>query len=153
MAVIYRLGVLMHFSVSSLARVLALGLLGAAASAHADCPNDDSGLTLPAGFCATVFADDIGHARQLVVSPAGVVYVNTWSGRYYANSPPPPGGFLVALQDIHGTGKADVNRRFGETLQTVSYTHLAGISGRISHSVAIPSIRSSSRRARRAPSR
>ena len=108
----------MHFSVSSLARVLALGLLGAAASAHADCPNDDSGLTLPAGFCATVFADDIGHARQLVVSPAGVVYVNTWSGRYYANSPPPPGGFLVALQDIHGTGKADVNRRFGETLQT-----------------------------------
>ena len=29
------------------------------------CPNDDSGLKLPAGFCATVFADGIGHARHL----------------------------------------------------------------------------------------
>ena len=28
------------------------------------CPNDDSGLTLPAGFCATIFADRIGHARH-----------------------------------------------------------------------------------------
>ena len=47
------------------------------------CPNDDSGLKLPAGFCATVFADGIGHARHLVVAPNGVVYVNTWSGDYY----------------------------------------------------------------------
>jgi glucose/arabinose dehydrogenase len=43
---------------------------------------NDSGLKLPAGFCATVFADGIGHARHLVVAPDGVVYVNTWSGRY-----------------------------------------------------------------------
>jgi glucose/arabinose dehydrogenase len=41
------------------------------------CPNDDSGLTLPPGFCATVFADDIGHARHMVVAPSGVLYVNT----------------------------------------------------------------------------
>ncbi|HEY4750811.1 MAG TPA: hypothetical protein VIH60_10505 [Steroidobacteraceae bacterium] len=47
------------------------------------CP--DAGLALPAGFCATVFADHIGHARHLVVSKSGVVYVNTWSGRYYKN--------------------------------------------------------------------
>ena len=47
------------------------------------CPNDDSGLKLPAGFCATVFADGIGHARHMVVAPSGVVYVNTWSGEYY----------------------------------------------------------------------
>lgn len=38
------------------------------------CPNDDSGLTLPPGFCATVFADDIGHARHMVVAPNGVLY-------------------------------------------------------------------------------
>ena len=38
------------------------------------------------GFCATVFADNIGHARHMVVAPNGVVYVNTWSGRYYANT-------------------------------------------------------------------
>jgi len=45
------------------------------------CPSDDSGLTLPASFCATVFADDIGHARYMVAAPSGVLYVNTWSGR------------------------------------------------------------------------
>ena len=82
------------------------------------CPNDDNGLTLPAGFCATVFADGIGHARDMVVSPSGVVYVNTWSGRYYGNDTPHAGGFLVALQDKSGSGRADVTERFGETVQS-----------------------------------
>jgi len=82
------------------------------------CPNDDSGLTLPAGFCATVFADGIGHARHMVVSPSGALYVNTWSGRYYGNDTPHPGGFLVALQDKSGSGKADMTERFGETVQS-----------------------------------
>src|SRR5262249_10469298 len=66
------------------------------------------------GFCATIFADNIGHARHLVVAPDGVVYVNTWSGRYYKNDKPPAGGFLVALQDTKGTGAADVIKRFGD---------------------------------------
>jgi glucose/arabinose dehydrogenase/mono/diheme cytochrome c family protein len=82
------------------------------------CPNDDSGLKLPPGFCATVFADNIGHARQMVVAPGGVLYVNTWSGRYYGNDTPHAGGFLVALQDKSGSGKADVIERFGETVQS-----------------------------------
>ena len=82
------------------------------------CPNDDSGLKLPAGFCATVFADGIGHARHLVVAPNGVVYVNTWSGRYYGNDTPHQGGFLVALRGTGGNGKADLNERFGETVQS-----------------------------------
>ena len=69
------------------------------------CPNDDSGLQLPAGFCATVFADDIGHARHMVAAPNGVLYVNTWSGRYYGNDTPHAGGFLVALQDKSGGGR------------------------------------------------
>src|ERR1700728_3435200 len=84
----------------------------------ATCPGDDSGLKLPAGFCATIFADGIGHARHLAVAPNGVVYVNTWSGRYYGNDTPHAGGFLVALQDTAGRGKADVSRRFGETVQS-----------------------------------
>jgi len=84
----------------------------------AACPGGNAGLTLPAGFCATVFADGIGHARHMVVSPSGVVYVNTWSGRYYGNTPPHPGGFLVALQDTKGAGHADVIRRFGPTPET-----------------------------------
>jgi glucose/arabinose dehydrogenase len=84
------------------------------------CPNDDTGLKLPDGFCATVFADGIGHARHVVVAPNGVVYTNTWSGEYYDNTPVHPGGFLVALQDKSGAGKADVIERFGETIQTES---------------------------------
>jgi len=90
---------------------------GASAEGQA-CPNDDSGLKLPTGFCATVFADGIGHARHMVAAPSGVLYVNTWSGRYYGNDTPHAGGFLVALQDKSGTGKADVIERFGETVQS-----------------------------------
>jgi glucose/arabinose dehydrogenase/cytochrome c5 len=52
----------------------------------------------------------------MVVAPDGVVYVNTWSGRYYGNDTPHAGGFLVALKDTTGSGKADVNERFGATV-------------------------------------
>jgi glucose/arabinose dehydrogenase/cytochrome c5 len=85
----------------------------------AGCTSDDSGLKLPPGFCATVFAEGIGHARHLVVAPDGVVYVNTWSGTYYAGDKSVhDGGFLVALQDKSGAGKAGVIERFGETVAT-----------------------------------
>src|SRR6266481_2574563 len=89
-----------------------------ATSRSQTCPDDDSGLKLPAGFCATVFADGIGHARQMVVGSNGVLYANTRSGRYYGNDTPHAGGFLVALQDKSGGGKADVTERFGETVQS-----------------------------------
>lgn len=80
------------------------------------CSSNDSGLKLPPGFCATIFADGIGHARHLVVADNGVVYVNTWSGSYYPpNDQGAKDGFLVALQDKTGSGKADVIERFGET--------------------------------------
>jgi glucose/arabinose dehydrogenase/mono/diheme cytochrome c family protein len=87
-------------------------------ASNAACPKSDSGLKLPPGFCATIFADGIGHARHLVAAPDGVVYVNTWSGRYYGNDTPHAGGFLVALKDNTRTGKADFNQRFGETAQS-----------------------------------
>ncbi|MDR3532737.1 MAG: PQQ-dependent sugar dehydrogenase, partial [Rhodopila sp.] len=79
------------------------------------CPGDNGGITLSPGFCTTVFADKLGHARHLAVAPNGIVYVNTWSGRYYHNDTPPPGGFLVALQDTKGDGQADKTERFGPT--------------------------------------
>ena len=72
--------------------VVCLASLGASAQNQASpgkktksgsCSHDQSGLKLPDGFCATVFADGIGHARHLTVAPSGVVYVNTWSGDYY----------------------------------------------------------------------
>jgi glucose/arabinose dehydrogenase/cytochrome c5 len=89
-----------------------------AAAGSAACPSDDSGLRLPPGFCATIFADGIGHARHMAVTPGGVVYVNTWSGEYYGNDKPHEGGFLVALQATAGKdpSKADVQERFGETV-------------------------------------
>ena len=79
------------------------------------CPADNGGISLPKGFCATIFADNVGHARQLVVAPDGTVYVNTWSGVYYNNAPVPPGGFLLALKDTKASGQADVVKRFGQT--------------------------------------
>jgi glucose/arabinose dehydrogenase/mono/diheme cytochrome c family protein len=95
----------------------AQGTTGATPS-KAACPENDSGLTLPPGFCASIFADGIGHARQMVVAPNGVIYVNTWSGRYYGNDTPHAGGFLVALKDTAGKGKADVTDRFGESVKS-----------------------------------
>jgi glucose/arabinose dehydrogenase/mono/diheme cytochrome c family protein len=101
---------------------LAIAVLGTWSAtispSFAACPDSDTGLKLPPGFCASIFADAIGHARHLVVAPDGVVYVNTWSGRYYGNDTPHAGGFLVALKDTTGAGKADFNQRFGETVQS-----------------------------------
>ena len=93
---------------------------GASTGARAEtpaqpCPGDNAGLKLAAGFCATVFADSIGHPRHIAVAPNGDVYVNTWSGAYYGNAPLPAGGFLVALRDSTRDGKADVVARFGTT--------------------------------------
>jgi glucose/arabinose dehydrogenase/cytochrome c5 len=86
-----------------------------ARSQEKGCPASEAGITLPKGFCATIFADQVGHARQAVVAPDGTVYLNTWSGVYYNNDKPHEGGFLVALKDTKGTGHADVVSRFGPT--------------------------------------
>ncbi|MEA2739160.1 MAG: hypothetical protein QOH05_2467 [Acetobacteraceae bacterium] len=96
--------------------VAATMLLAPGTAAHAQtaaCSTDAGGITLSPGFCATVFADHLGHARHLAVAADGVVYVNTWSGLYYHNDTPPPGGFLIALQDTKGSGQADKIVRFG----------------------------------------
>jgi glucose/arabinose dehydrogenase len=104
---------------SALGALLALGASAPAqdavrtAGATQPCAGDTGGITLPPGFCATVFADHIGHPRQMAVAPNGVVYINTWSGQYYRNDTPPPGGFLIALRDTTGNGRADQVVRFG----------------------------------------
>jgi len=109
---------------SAIAVLLGLGawpVIGTAAPTAApepaatQCPGGDAGITLPPGFCATVFADNVGHARHMAVAEDGTLYVNTWSGRYF-RTPPPPGGFLVALRDRNGDGVADVIERFGDTV-------------------------------------
>ena len=89
-----------------------LGIVGATGGL---CPGDNGGISLPPGFCATVFADDLGHVRHIAVAPDGVVYANIWSGRYYPGGKGPADGFLIALKDSRGTGVADKVVRFGET--------------------------------------
>lgn len=91
-----------------------VGQANAASAAAVQCTGDNAGLSLPPGFCATVFADGIGHARHMVVGADGTVYVNTWSGVYYKNDQPPAGGFLVALKDTKNSGRADLIQRFGD---------------------------------------
>ncbi|HEY3729731.1 MAG TPA: PQQ-dependent sugar dehydrogenase [Steroidobacteraceae bacterium] len=99
------------------ARALALAaILLAASSAGAaaeHCPGDDPGIVLPPGFCASVFADNLGHVRHMAIAANGDLYANTWSSFLYRTAPP-PGGFLLALRDTHATGHADQVRRFGD---------------------------------------
>jgi hypothetical protein len=46
----------------------------------------------------------------------GIVYANTWSGQYFQGAPKAPaGGFIVALRDTNGDGKADQSARLGIT--------------------------------------
>jgi glucose/arabinose dehydrogenase/mono/diheme cytochrome c family protein len=93
------------------------GRLAAQSPPSSNCPGDNGGLSLSPGFCATVFADNLGHVRHLAVAADGTLYANTWSGRYYRTSPQ-RAGFLVALGDTKGDGHADVVQRFGATPQT-----------------------------------
>ena len=109
-------------SFALLAAIVGMTAGGIAARADAPaqqpaCRGDNGGLTLSPGFCATIFADNLGHVRHLVAAPDGTLYANTWSGRYFPNAPPPPGGFLIALKDTTGGGRADVVQRFGVTVE------------------------------------
>ena len=81
-----------------------------AAFAHAAnppaCDPGNGGITLPAGFCALVVADNSGPARHMVVAPNGDAYVALQGGR---NSK----GAVVALHDSKGDGHFDVKEYFG----------------------------------------
>src|SRR6185312_6937938 len=91
----------------------------ATASVPKGCDAGNGGITLPNGFCASVFADTLDHPRHLVVAPNGVVYVNTWhprrGGEGGDNDSAWKGGAIVALQDTTGDGHADVIDGFGDS--------------------------------------
>ena len=97
---------LMRRSAGLTASFLALFAAGAAAQPDPKCAADNAGLTLPAGFCALVVADQLGAARHLTVAPNGDVFVAI-AGRRDA-----PGG-VIALRDTTGDGVADVRVHFG----------------------------------------
>ena len=67
------------------------------------CAAQDASLTLPAGFCASIFADGIGAARHVVVAPNGDVFVTLQGGS----------ATVVALRDANRDGRADSVEKIG----------------------------------------
>ena len=71
------------------------------------CDPDNGGLTLPAGFCAGVIADNLGTARNLVVAANGDLFVSVRSGASRAGAAsaarvhPRPARFGWRRQDRH----------------------------------------------------
>jgi glucose/arabinose dehydrogenase len=83
------------------------------------CDRGNGGITLPPGFCASVFADEVGVARHLVVTPTGDVYVALENGnRSSANSTHMRGasgrGGIAALRDTNSDGRADIKMHIGD---------------------------------------
>lgn len=67
------------------------------------CAEDNGGITLPEGFCATVFADGLGKARHMTVTPSGDVFVAIGLDRGQTT-----GGSVIALRDADGDGVAEL---------------------------------------------
>jgi len=74
------------------------------------CDPDNAGLKLPAGFCATLFADSLVAPRHMDFLPGGALVVGIRTTR--GSDAPMPGGVMV-LQDTNGDGRADRRHRFG----------------------------------------
>ena len=86
------------------------------------CPDSGgaatAGLTLPAGFCASVFAEGVAHARHVAVAANGDVYIaiegtNPVPMASVKGTNPPPATSFVALRDTNHDGRADLMRRIG----------------------------------------
>lgn len=82
----------------------------------ARCDVGNAGITLPAGFCATLFADSVPGARHLVVAPNGDVFVSA-QGK---------GGGIVALRDADGDGHADSRVKFASGFNSSEIALYAG---------------------------
>jgi len=95
---------------ASIAGAFMLSPVHAAAPA---CDPDNGGITLPAGFCALVVADNLGVARHLAVAPNGDIYVALMAeGKKQ--------GGVVALHDANGDGRFEVK-------ETISDQNTTGI--------------------------
>jgi glucose/arabinose dehydrogenase len=79
------------------------------------CSADNAEITLPAGFCAQIVADQVGGARHAVVLPNGDIIVALQSAT---------GGVLV-LRDTNGDGVAEEKKKFG----SAGYTGIAHFDG------------------------
>ena len=92
-------------TIPALLVIAPLALISSIAPAHRPpaCAPDNAGLTLPAGFCATLFAGQLGVVRHLTALPNGDILAATGG----------PSGGVYLLRDTNGDGSADVQNRFG----------------------------------------
>ena len=74
--------------------------------------SDAPGISLPAGFSATLFAQGLVTPRHIAVSDNGDVYVTLRSGLAKFRATGDAGG-IVGLRDTDGNGIADVMSTFG----------------------------------------
>lgn len=86
--------------------VFCLASVASHAASQPACDKDNGGLTLPAGFCALVAADNLGTARHAVVAPNGDLYVALQNSK--------DGSSVAALRDADGDGKFETVINFGE---------------------------------------
>ena len=94
----------------SRALILALLIVGACSKKSATTSTSggcDDSIKVPPGFCATIFADSAGPAREIAVRKNGDVIVGILDQRRQ------PGGVL-ALRDEDKDGHADQEERFGD---------------------------------------
>lgn len=89
-----------HSLMSMLAALSIPAMVGAQV---AKCAPDNAGLKLPAGLCASIFADTLRGARELVFAPNGDAFVSSL-GR--------AGGGVIALRDANHDGQADKREQF-----------------------------------------
>src|SRR5262245_56814234 len=92
------LGVIFSVAIATGAAVLAQ-------NGGANCAPANGGITLPAGVCASVFADKLGQALHMTVSPTGDLYVALRGG------PSGAAQGVVALRDADKDGKAEIVER------------------------------------------
>ena len=114
----------------ALAALAAVAIIAAAPQQKAvPCDADNAGLTLPAGFCATRFADSLQSPRHMVVAPNGDVLVvgNSTGGRGTPRSP----GSIYMLRDANGDGKAEMVMKVTEA----SGSGIALANGYLYHSI------------------
>ena len=87
----------------------------AAPAAPPACAPGNGGLTLPEGFCATIFADAVGGGRHVAVAANGDVFVALMTAPKRApESGQAHDGGILALRDTTGDGVADVREYFGD---------------------------------------
>lgn len=81
---------------------------GSGGDEDAVCSRDRHGIVLPEGFCATVFADHVGKARHIAVTPSGHVFVAIAPTSDTSND-----GYVLSLFDPDDDGVAEQQQPFG----------------------------------------